>query len=263
MEEHAASIPSASGTSKPWPEEEADDEEDLAGEQMGPQRQSPNLREAKLNPRTPNDDIEHFLTTLKRFAKVETPRELYTGLKELFAKWVKPEQSTVTEITALKTQLTQQEREKLERAEIMEARVKAKVEFKDVVIFDESWEDLLAHIQKVLQLIKSAGLTVNPKKCAFAHKGIQCLGFVIGEGFIRPQVGKVEVFSCPYDQEQGAIHSTPGGQRGVGVKGRPRVKPGPPAGYAAVQSLVTETRTAHKTTPLGFCSFSPKQVAIN
>lgn len=45
---------------------------------------------------------------------------------------------------------------------------------------------------KVLNQIHSAGLTINPQRCSFARHQIEYLGYVIGEGVIRPQVGKVE-----------------------------------------------------------------------
>lgn len=61
----------------------------------------------------------------------------------------------------------------------------------DVVIFSRSWEDHLAHLKEVLGRLKEAGLTVNPQKCAVAKAEVQYLGYVIGGGAIKPQVGKV------------------------------------------------------------------------
>ena len=62
----------------------------------------------------------------------------------------------------------------------------------DVVIFSQSWEEHVSHLQAVLSSIQAAGLTINPQKCAIAQKEVQYLGFVIGFGKIKPQLGKVE-----------------------------------------------------------------------
>jgi len=63
----------------------------------------------------------------------------------------------------------------------------------DVVVFNKTWEDHLIHVQDILQRIKDAGLTINPFKCAFAQSQVEYLGFVIGSGSVRPQVGKLHV----------------------------------------------------------------------
>ncbi|KAJ0044064.1 hypothetical protein NL108_006172 [Boleophthalmus pectinirostris] len=62
----------------------------------------------------------------------------------------------------------------------------------DVVVYSSNWEEHLYHLQEVLQRIRAAGLTINPRKCAVAHKEVQYLGFTIGFGRIKPQVEKME-----------------------------------------------------------------------
>lgn len=49
----------------------------------------------------------------------------------------------------------------------------------------------MSHLQQVLKCIQDTGLTINPK-CAVAKKEVEYLGYVIGFGKIKPQVGKVE-----------------------------------------------------------------------
>ena len=61
----------------------------------------------------------------------------------------------------------------------------------DVVIFSRSWEEHLVQVKDVLWRLKEAGLTINPQKCAVAQQEVQYLGYVIGGGAIKPQVGKV------------------------------------------------------------------------
>lgn len=68
----------------------------------------------------------------------------------------------------------------------------------DVVVFSQSWEEHRFHLQQVLQRIQAAGLTINPHKCAVAQREVAYLGYIIGFGKIKPQLGKVE-----------AIHSFP------------------------------------------------------
>uniref|UniRef100_A0A8C6VTB1 Gypsy retrotransposon integrase-like protein 1 n=1 Tax=Nothobranchius furzeri TaxID=105023 RepID=A0A8C6VTB1_NOTFU len=62
----------------------------------------------------------------------------------------------------------------------------------DVVIYSRSWEEHICHLKEVLRCIKAAGLTINPQKCCLAQKQVEYLGFVIGHGKLRPQVGKME-----------------------------------------------------------------------
>ena len=67
----------------------------------------------------------------------------------------------------------------------------------DVVIYSNNWQDHMYHLKQVLGRIREAGLTINPKKCSLAKKEVSYLGYVIGNGVIRPQVEKVEAIrSC-------------------------------------------------------------------
>lgn len=56
----------------------------------------------------------------------------------------------------------------------------------DVVIFSQTWKEHGAHLRRVLQLIKSAGLTINPGKCVFACQQVEYLGHVVGQGVVKP-----------------------------------------------------------------------------
>lgn len=66
----------------------------------------------------------------------------------------------------------------------------------DVVVFSQTWEDHVGHLETVLQLIKVAGLTINPNKCKLAQRQVEYLGYVVGYGQVRPQVGKVEAIQA-------------------------------------------------------------------
>lgn len=66
----------------------------------------------------------------------------------------------------------------------------------DIVIFSRTWEEHLQHLANVFQRIQGAGLVINAKKCHIAKTEVQYLGYVIGGGGIRPQVGKVEAIAA-------------------------------------------------------------------
>uniref|UniRef100_A0A669D934 Gypsy retrotransposon integrase-like protein 1 n=1 Tax=Oreochromis niloticus TaxID=8128 RepID=A0A669D934_ORENI len=66
----------------------------------------------------------------------------------------------------------------------------------DIVVFSGTWEDHLKHLADVFQRITNAGLVINAKKCHIAKPEVQYLGYVIGGGGIRPQVGKVDAVAA-------------------------------------------------------------------
>lgn len=54
----------------------------------------------------------------------------------------------------------------------------------DIIIFSQSWEEHLKHIEGVLKRIKAAGLTIRSDKCALAKPETKYLGFVLGHSVI-------------------------------------------------------------------------------
>lgn len=66
----------------------------------------------------------------------------------------------------------------------------------DIVIYSKTWEEHVQHLTDVFQRIQTAGLVINAKKCHIAKSEVQYLGYVIGGGGIRPQVGKVEAIAA-------------------------------------------------------------------
>jgi hypothetical protein len=55
----------------------------------------------------------------------------------------------------------------------------------DVVVYSESFEEHLQHLEIVLDRLKSAGLTVKPEKVVFATQEISFLGHVISPASVR------------------------------------------------------------------------------
>lgn len=78
----------------------------------------------------------------------------------------------------------------------------------DIVIFSSTWEEHLRHLETVMERLRSAGLTVNAAKCVFGKAEIEYLGFVIGNGVIKPQVNKVAAMeSCPLPDTRKQLRS--------------------------------------------------------
>ncbi|KAJ1199344.1 hypothetical protein NDU88_003181 [Pleurodeles waltl] len=61
----------------------------------------------------------------------------------------------------------------------------------DVVIFSETWDDHLLHLQQICHTLENAGLTANPKKCVIGKPNISYLGYEIGQGTLQPQTKKI------------------------------------------------------------------------
>ncbi|XP_058888002.1 uncharacterized protein LOC131738165 isoform X1 [Acipenser ruthenus] len=62
----------------------------------------------------------------------------------------------------------------------------------DVVIYSSTWREHLARVAAVLQSLRAARLTANLRKCAFAKTETQYLGFVMGNGRVKPVVTKIQ-----------------------------------------------------------------------
>ena len=52
----------------------------------------------------------------------------------------------------------------------------------DLVVFSQSWEEHLHHLDSVLTRLREAGLTAKPKKCQFGMAQCAYLGHVVGGG---------------------------------------------------------------------------------
>ena len=75
----------------------------------------------------------------------------------------------------------------------------------DILIFSDSWQEHLTHIQEVLSRIRRAGLTLKRAKCTFASAVVEYLGHTVGLGKVAPRQQKVEAllkFPRPMDRKQ-------------------------------------------------------------
>jgi transposase InsO family protein len=55
----------------------------------------------------------------------------------------------------------------------------------DLLVYSETWEEHLEHLQEVLKRLRSAGLTVNPDKVHFAKEEISFLGHLVSAKGVR------------------------------------------------------------------------------
>ena len=62
----------------------------------------------------------------------------------------------------------------------------------DLVIYSTTWEDHLYHLQTVLLRLCKAGLTAKPSKCQYDIQQCIYLGFTVGGGILKSEVGKLQ-----------------------------------------------------------------------
>ena len=75
----------------------------------------------------------------------------------------------------------------------------------DVIIYSDSFEDHLQHLQVVFQCISEANLKVRPSKCQVGNAQVPYLGHLVGAGTLRPLENKVEaigLFPQPETKKQ-------------------------------------------------------------
>ena len=61
----------------------------------------------------------------------------------------------------------------------------------DIVIYSNTWNEHLQHIQAVFKRLRHAGLTAKPAKCQFGMAQCSYLGHVVGNGRVCPEDAKV------------------------------------------------------------------------
>ena len=61
----------------------------------------------------------------------------------------------------------------------------------DVMIYSDTWEQHLQHLDAVLARLQEANLTLKLSKCQFGAEDCTYLGHRIGRGGVRPEKSKV------------------------------------------------------------------------
>jgi len=64
----------------------------------------------------------------------------------------------------------------------------------DLVIFSNTWDEHLQHIEQTLHTLERAGLTANPSKCVWGGKSIVFLGHQVGGGRMALPQHRAEAF---------------------------------------------------------------------
>nr|XP_033811906.1 uncharacterized protein LOC117365533 [Geotrypetes seraphini] len=75
----------------------------------------------------------------------------------------------------------------------------------DIVIHSGTWEQHVQHLKAVLEALRGAGLTINPKKCFIGQQEVKYLGYIVGKGQIKPIVDKVQCirgYPAPNNKKQ-------------------------------------------------------------
>ena len=75
----------------------------------------------------------------------------------------------------------------------------------DIIIFSETWDDHLKHLELVFKRIRQANLTIKKAKCIFASAEVEYLGHVVGLGKVAPRSAKVDAilkYNRPTDKKQ-------------------------------------------------------------
>jgi hypothetical protein len=64
--------------------------------------------------------------------------------------------------------------------------------FDDILIYCKSWEDLVRHVDKVLQLLKEQQLYAKPYKCFFGVKEVEYLGHIVSHESVKVDTSKIK-----------------------------------------------------------------------
>ena len=62
----------------------------------------------------------------------------------------------------------------------------------DIVVYSKSYEDHIKHLDKVLQAVEDAGITLSPKKCHLFYGSILLLGHKVSQLGLSTHLEKVK-----------------------------------------------------------------------
>jgi hypothetical protein len=64
--------------------------------------------------------------------------------------------------------------------------------FDDILIYRNSWEDHVKHVDKVLQLLNEQQLYAKPSKCFFGVKEVEYLGHIVSHEGVKVDPNKIK-----------------------------------------------------------------------
>ena len=78
----------------------------------------------------------------------------------------------------------------------------------DIVVYSDTWENHLVHLEQIFHRLNDANLTMKMEKCMFAAEDCVYLGYRIGQGGIRPEESKVrDVTEMPQPQTKKEVRT--------------------------------------------------------
>ena len=65
----------------------------------------------------------------------------------------------------------------------------------DLIVYSETWEQHMRQLRQLFERLRAAGLTVNLMKSEFCHATVTYLGYIVGQGLVKPIKAKVEAIA--------------------------------------------------------------------
>jgi hypothetical protein len=62
----------------------------------------------------------------------------------------------------------------------------------DLIVYSNTWDEHLHHLEEILERLKQANLTAKPEKCQFGRRSCVYLGHIVGSGTVKPEVTKLD-----------------------------------------------------------------------
>ena len=63
----------------------------------------------------------------------------------------------------------------------------------DIIVFSQTFEQHLKHLEDIFQRLREANLKLKPSKCIFVHKTVEFLGHVVSSKGVQPNPSKVDL----------------------------------------------------------------------
>ena len=77
--------------------------------------------------------------------------------------------------------------------------------FYEICVYASTWGELMTRLEYILELLSNAHQTLKFKKCKFGMRRVEYLGYVLGNGDIKPgdrKIKAIEMFPPPEDKHR-------------------------------------------------------------
>ena len=75
--------------------------------------------------------------------------------------------------------------------------------FYDICVYARTWDELMTRLEYISELLRKAHLTLKLEKCKFGMRRVESLGYILGNGEIKPgerKIKAIEMFPPPEDK---------------------------------------------------------------